>query len=395
LIAKTKRHQRRVIRRNVQSAFRLAVFGFILWATRGHGKQADGEKECSEAPRHVILAWVGNLSSRNTASPVEVSVESLNQSRSHRRRTPLVELAPYRSPAAREEAVDALANALDAEVHALADSVEGRPIRAVRVPGGDEGAVLICAGIHGVEYIATEVALGALAALRDGDSAWTSLRERADVWVVPSLNPDAYARTWEQGGDGTLPQLRTNARGVDLNRNFPLPAPQEPVWFTFAGWRTGSDDPANSFYRGEQPLSEPESVALAGLLERVRFAASVSLHSTMGTLIPPCVEQKSDYRAYAELCRVFGRAQKESRYRRVANFWLDRFTGELEDFQHATYGTWAVTVEHWPLSDRLDHLLRPPSRLFWRYNPPDPLRWAANDLPGIAAFLHAGLDRGR
>ena len=61
----------------------------------------------------------------------------------------------------------------------------------------------------------------------------------------------------------------TNARGVDLNRNFPLPAPQQPVWFDFDGWRTGSDDPSNPFYRGEHPLSEPESAAIAGLLDRV------------------------------------------------------------------------------------------------------------------------------
>jgi hypothetical protein len=301
-------------------------------------------------------------------------------------------LTPYRSPDEREEAVDILAAALDAEVHVLGTSVEERAIRAVRVPGGRDGAVLVCAGIHGVEYIATEVALGALAALRDGDAAWTALRRRADLWVVPSLNPDAYARTWSQDGDGTVADLRTNARGVDLNRNFPLPAPQQPVWFTFGGWRTGSDAPNSPFYRGAHPLSEPESQAIADLFERVGFAASVSLHSTMGTLIPPCVESRSDYRTYRKLCRIFGRAQKESRYLRMANFRLDRFTGELEDFQHATYGTWALTVEHWPLSAKLDQLLSPSPKLFWRFNPPDPQRWVANDLPGIAAYLHAGLD---
>jgi hypothetical protein len=307
-------------------------------------------------------------------------------------RTP-TPLAPYRSPDARGEAVDALSGELNAEVHTLGESVEGRAIRAVHVSGGDEGAVLVCAGIHGVEYIATEVALGALVALRDREPAWTALRERADLWVVPSLNPDAYARTWSQRGEGTLSELRTNARGVDLNRNFPMPAPQRPVLFSFDGWRTGSDDPANPFFRGERPLSEPESTAIAQLLERVRFTASVSLHSTMGTVIPPCVESRADYRAYAELCRVFRRAQPRSHYLRLSNFWLDRFTGELEDFQHATYGTWAICVELWPVWSRLGRRPRGPER-FWRSNPPDPSRWVANDLPGVVAFLHAGLDRG-
>ena len=50
------------------------------------------------------------------------------------------------------------------------------------------------------------------------------LRERAELWVIPCLNPDGYARVWQRGGVGRLPELRPNARGVDLNRNFPLPA---------------------------------------------------------------------------------------------------------------------------------------------------------------------------
>lgn len=299
-------------------------------------------------------------------------------------------LAPYRSPEELTTTVDTLSIASGAELHTLGVSVEGRPIRAVNVRGGD-AAVLVCAGIHGVEYIATEVALGVLDALAGRDPRWAALQERADIWVVPSLNPDAYARTWAQAGDGTLAELRTNANGVDLNRNFPLPAPQKPVWFTFDGWRTGSDDPQNPFYRGTHPLSEPESAAIAALFERVRFSASVSLHSTMGTLIPPCVERWADYRTYARLCRAFRRAQPESRYLRMANFWLDRFTGELEDFQHAMYGTWAICVEHWPASAKR-RVTPPGPQRFWRSNPADPARWVTNDLPGIAAFLDAALD---
>ena len=103
--------------------------------------------------------------------------------------------------------------------------------------------------------------------------------------------------------------------------------------------------------------------------------------------------RKADYRTYGELCRAFRRAQPEYRYFRMANFRLDRFTGELEDFQHATYGTWAICVEHWPLSAKIGRF-GSGRELFWRFNPPDPSEWLANDLPGIVAFLHAGLDFG-
>lgn len=315
-------------------------------------------------------------------------------------------LAPYRSPGDRQRTVDALADALGADTRTLGESVEGRPIHVVRVPGGDAD-VLVTANIHGVEYIATEVALGVLRYLTQlegssqvGEALDTPaglagelrrLRERATIWVLPTINPDAYAATWDAGGDGTLKQLRTNARGVDLNRNFPLPAPQRPVWFDFGGWRTGSDDPQNEFYRGESPLSEPETAAVARLLDEVAFRAGVGCHSTMGTTIPPNVNSRADYAVYKRLCRAFRNAQPHTRYHRMGSFHFDRFTGELEDFQHAEHGTWAICVEHYALTTNISRFIRRPT-LFWRFNPRDPAHWIANDVPGIVAFFHAALD---
>ena len=47
-----------------------------------------------------------------------------------------------------------------------------------------------------------------------------------DVWLMPSLNPDGFERAGEGqcGVDGNYNEFtfgRTNARGKDLNRNFP------------------------------------------------------------------------------------------------------------------------------------------------------------------------------
>ena len=97
--------------------------------------------------------------------------------------------------------------------------------------------------------------------------------------MLPSLNPDGYATTWESQGEGPLNALRTNANGVDLNRNFPRPGALRPVLSNLGGWRTGSDDPNNAFYRGTAPLSEPETHSLAGFLDKTPIAASANLHS--------------------------------------------------------------------------------------------------------------------
>lgn len=300
----------------------------------------------------------------------------------------------YHAPKAREEDLERLAHPLPgARLEHLGDSVEGRPIHALALPssyGPDAPAVLVCAAIHGVEYIGTEVALALLE--RAQRPELTRLLERAQLWVVPALNPDAYALTWERQGQGSLKDLRTNANGVDLNRNFPRPSPMRPVFYNFGGWRTGSDDPRNPFYRGEKPLSEPETRALVGLLERVPFVASANLHATMGTLIPPCVNSREDFRAYASLCGAFTQAQSVG-YHRMASFRFDRFTGEQEDYQHHVHRTWAICVEHYPITRDTGRFLER-STTFERFNPPDPTPWIDNDIPGILAFFRACLDRG-
>jgi hypothetical protein len=293
-------------------------------------------------------------------------------------------LAAYRSPDQRDRDFERLASA--AELQTLGTSVDGRPIRAARLASTkrDAPAILVCAGIHGPEYIGVESALGFL------EKGAPLLRERAEVWVLPSLNPDGYARTWDKAGDGKLPALRVNAHGVDLNRNYPLPEPQRKVWITFNGWRTGSDDPLNPFYRGTGAASEPETAALVGLASRVKFHASLSLHSSMGFLFPPYLPAAPARAAYKKLCRAFARAQLHTRYKRVAFPRLDMFTGEQEDFQHHTCGTWAITVEHYPLWVDVRRFFQ--KNLFRRFNPPEPGHWVANDVPGMVAYFHAALD---
>ncbi|HSP73747.1 MAG TPA: M14 family zinc carboxypeptidase, partial [Gaiellaceae bacterium] len=87
----------------------------------------------------------------------------------------------------------------------LGRSQDGRPIVAVHVgdPSGPRVVVFGC--IHGNECAGVPVAL-----------ALEREHTKADLWIVPVLNPD-----------GRAAGRRQNARGVDLNRNWP------------AGWAGG------------------------------------------------------------------------------------------------------------------------------------------------------------
>ena len=191
----------------------------------------------------------------------------------------------------REEGLEQLAFAAGADVVEFGRSVDDRPIRAAVVPTTASQlvpTVLVDANLHGVEWIGAQCALGVLDALAKPQGAL--VRERAVVVVAPCLNPDGAARTQLQAGRGTLKELRTNARGVDLNRNFPLPHGAQPFFLT----ASGSSNPAAATYRGTAAFSEPESKSVDALAQQHAFHAVVSFHSFMGTLIPPKVTSSSE-----------------------------------------------------------------------------------------------------
>ncbi len=296
-------------------------------------------------------------------------------------------LRPYRDPEAREASLDELASRLGGELVVYGVSVEGRPLRALRVPSLRTHAprALCCANIHGIEWIGAHLLLELLARLADGQSEVAALRA-AELWVIPCVNPDAYARTHRADGSGVLVELRANARGVDLNRNFPLPTGATPSWIPGAG----SSTPGDPTYRGPHPLSEPETRSLADLCAKIRPHVSVNLHSFMGTVIPASVRDRPSYSAYRQLCRAFADAQLKTRYPRLASRIIDVFTGEQEDHQHHNLDCWAACVEVFPVLASYRQHLRAP-KLFWRFNPRDPKRWTANDIPGIVAFIGAAL----
>ena len=111
--------------------------------------------------------------------------------------------------------------------------------------------VLVVGVIHGNETAGITIArrLGRLA-----------LQAEMDRWVIDDLNPDGVAA-------GT----RQNARGVDLNRNFPY------------GWRRLGRRGEQQF-SGAGPLSEPESRIAHALILRLRPVATVWFHQPLGVV---------------------------------------------------------------------------------------------------------------
>jgi protein MpaA len=129
-------------------------------------------------------------------------------------------------------------------------SVRGRPVTVVE--RGDPDAPrkdLVVGCIHGNE----PAGIGIAELLES-----MPLPAERDLWVVEDADPD-----------GVAADTRTNARGVDLNRNFP--------WH----WRRYGR-PGDLHYTGPRPLSEPESRLLARLILRLRPYVTIWFHQPFG-----------------------------------------------------------------------------------------------------------------
>jgi protein MpaA len=136
-------------------------------------------------------------------------------------------------------------------------SVDGVPL-TVFLPDSGRADILVLAAIHGDEPETTVAVSEALRCLPAGD-----LRAA----VILCGNPDGMVR-------GT----RGNARGVDLNRNFPTSNWRpDPVFY-----KSRVDDARDiALSPGSEAASEPETRALISLIERLEPRAVVSLHSAL------------------------------------------------------------------------------------------------------------------
>ena len=159
-----------------------------------------------------------------------------------------------------------LLGAGEARAERIGRSVQGRPIE-VHVAGAGEAPlrVMVVGSIHGNETAGHAVIRRLRALAPPGGMR---------IWTVRTVNPDGVAA-------GT----RENARGVDLNRNFPH------------RWRRIS-------HSGPRPLSEPESRAVRRLVRRVRPDVTIWYHQALRLVDYSSGADRALVRAYADRSRA-------------------------------------------------------------------------------------------
>lgn len=187
---------------------------------------------------------------------------------------------------------------------AAGTSVEGRELTAVRTgAAGAPRTVLVVGAIHGNERAGQAV----VRALRRTDAP-----EGVQVWTVRSANPDG-------GSAGT----RQNARGVDLNRNWPY------------RWR-GGGRPWDTYFPGPRRASEPETRAMKALIGRLQPDVTIWFHQALSLVnLVPGADQG--------IIRRYGRAVG------LPAKWLPRYRGTATSWQnHRFADSTAFVVELGP-----------------------------------------------
>ena len=144
------------------------------------------------------------------------------------------------------------------------ESTEKRPIFHFDSPGkgGGRTKVLVLAVLHGDEQEGGSIARRWMQRLID-------IRARNRWRIIPILNPDGMRR-----------KTRTNANGVDINRNFPSNDWDE---LALTYWREKKNsDPRR--YPGPGPASEAETRCVLRHIEDFRPDLIVAVHTPYGVL---------------------------------------------------------------------------------------------------------------
>lgn len=175
----------------------------------------------------------------------------------------------------------------------IGQSVEGRPIYAVRIsdnPESDEDEPeVLYTGLHHAREPAGMMAvfylMYHLVENYGSDPEATTLVNQRQLWFIPVINVDGYQYNYEnqpQGGGNQRKNRRPGCpvstyQGVDLNRNY--------------GWNWGFDDTGSdpnwceTTYRGTDAFSESENQVIMAFVEEHDFKLAMNFHTFGNYLI--------------------------------------------------------------------------------------------------------------
>lgn len=245
--------------------------------------------------------------------------------------------------------------------------------------------VLVFAGLHPLEWISNETAMEVI------ESLYRHPIDHVEVTVIPCVNIDRRKLAEQELLEGKKKYRRSNAKGVDLNRDYVANRTSNEIWkHVIPQYYTVSPT----------PLSQPESKALDQLAAQESFDAVVSLHSFGGYIFYPWAgrwDQIPDVERHHYVASEMARAQQDPfpyKAMQLARWGFPfRTLGTEVDHFYAQYGSLSFLIELtrsglFPLSRKsFEHPFR------W-YNPKKPqkdMRRGRDSVLALARLL--GMER--
>lgn len=222
-----------------------------------------------------------------SASPTQTSTSTMTPLPTQTN-TPL----PTHTPRLRDMATDTItptelpsatmtATALP-DIFVFGQSASGRDLLAYRY-GTGQHIIMLVAGIHSGFEANTSVLLSQIQVRFESNPEL--IDENITFLIVPVLNPDGEAQ-------GRVLAGRFNGNGVDLNRNWGC------------GWSEEAFFSDNRVDAGSEAFSEPETIALGSLIQRIHPVAVIFYHSAAnGVFAGNCGDNSADSDS---LARIYG-----------------------------------------------------------------------------------------
>jgi hypothetical protein len=231
------------------------------------------------------------------------------------------------------------------------NSVQGQNLVARRIGHGDK-IIMMVGGIHGGWESNTVTLVNELISYFEASPQ--DILPGIRLLFVPALNPDGVALGQTLNG-------RFNANRVDLNRNWGC------HWESIAYFRETAVNP------GSEPFSEPETIALAALINDVHPAIVLFYHSAANAVYAgDCNDSGTSVQMSAVLGQAtgysYGQAFSEYPVSGTASTWVDGLgipsadvelaSSEHSEFQRNLRGIMALQC--WLLGDMATELLACP-----------------------------------
>jgi len=275
-----------------------------------------------------------------------------------------------------------------AQLRSLGKTCEGRDIWAICAGIKDEKRtgpkpeILVIGGQHANEWIGKEVVMHFAERLVEENKSNEEIRsllKRANIWLVPVVNPDGlmYSETHDRQWRKNRHPFGGDNFGIDINRGYPY------MW-RIPGNRAdnpkgdgASDSPDSIYFRGYPNLDNPskparlenEVLAILSLVSdpQRNFVMLLDYHAFSElVLYPPGFSTAAppDEKAYSDLARGVAEAINATRtsskvlkllydiplaytyrVRQAGRLYPDVVTGGSIDTMYYLYGMWSLGIE--------------------------------------------------